>query len=184
MAEPTPVVIPPGYTPEEYWLDAMRAAMSRWTALKLAVENGWGKGFHTPGQRASQLFEDTRAFITEHRNFDPTELADYLDERMGELFDTICEDNSSDEISMLLTNLYNQSAAGDLTLAQQVIAQATAENVSNLFQEPVQQAPPVQTQPSEPVAPIVDEDGFTMVTSKKKGKGRASGVPEEGMGMQ
>lgn len=75
---------------------------ANWSALKLAVEHSQG------GPNSQQVARDCKNYVTEfclsNNNIESENIQDVLDDLLDEEFDTICEDNSTKEIAMLLYN--------------------------------------------------------------------------------
>uniref|UniRef100_A0A182PR97 Pre-rRNA-processing protein TSR2 homolog n=1 Tax=Anopheles epiroticus TaxID=199890 RepID=A0A182PR97_9DIPT len=74
--------------------------LNRWTALRLAVEHGMGGplGLNT----AIELIDYITSYCTENKNVDAIDLRDVLEEIMDQEFETICEDESTQEVSAVL----------------------------------------------------------------------------------
>ncbi|XP_053679304.1 uncharacterized protein LOC128730290 [Anopheles nili] len=74
--------------------------LNRWTALRLAVEHGMGGplGLNT----AIELIDYITSYCTENKNVDTIDLREVLEEIMDQEFETICEDDSTQEISAVL----------------------------------------------------------------------------------
>jgi pre-rRNA-processing protein TSR2 len=114
-----------------------------------------------------------------------------LEDAMETQFNTICEDGSTEEIGELIVLMWNQCSEGDFTLAtnalareysrHEVLAQSQGidngdamdsddENINDdnaaimAMSEDAEIAPTLVSE-----EPMVDEDGFQMV-SKKKGR--------------
>uniref|UniRef100_A0AAG5D2L3 Pre-rRNA-processing protein TSR2 homolog n=1 Tax=Anopheles atroparvus TaxID=41427 RepID=A0AAG5D2L3_ANOAO len=74
--------------------------LNRWTALRLAVEHGMGGplGLNT----AIELIDYVTSYCTENKHVDSIDLREVLEEIMDQEFETICEDDSTHEISNIL----------------------------------------------------------------------------------
>uniref|UniRef100_A0A182XP19 Pre-rRNA-processing protein TSR2 homolog n=1 Tax=Anopheles quadriannulatus TaxID=34691 RepID=A0A182XP19_ANOQN len=74
--------------------------LNRWTALRLAVEHGMGGplGLNT----AIELIDYVTSYCTENKNVDAIDLREVLEEIMDQEFETICEDESTQEVSAVL----------------------------------------------------------------------------------
>uniref|UniRef100_A0A4Y0BEA5 Pre-rRNA-processing protein TSR2 homolog n=1 Tax=Anopheles funestus TaxID=62324 RepID=A0A4Y0BEA5_ANOFN len=74
--------------------------LNRWTALRLAVEHGMGGplGLNT----AIELIEYITSYCTENKHVDAIDLREVLEEIMDQEFETICEDDSTQEVSAVL----------------------------------------------------------------------------------
>lgn len=78
---------------------------NRWTALRLAVEHGMGGplGLNT----AIEIIDYITCYCTENKNVDSYDLREVMEEIMDQEFQTICEDESVDEISEILIKYLN-----------------------------------------------------------------------------
>ncbi|XP_062554280.1 pre-rRNA-processing protein TSR2 homolog [Armigeres subalbatus] len=78
---------------------------NRWTALRLAVEHGMGGplGLNT----AIEIIDYITCYCTENKNVDSYDLREVMEEIMDQEFQTICEDESVDEISAILIKYLN-----------------------------------------------------------------------------
>ncbi|XP_052864680.1 uncharacterized protein LOC128271267 [Anopheles cruzii] len=92
--------------------------MNRWTALRMAVEHGMGGplGLNT----AIELIDYVTSYCTENKNVDSFDLREILEEIMDQEYETICEDDSIQEISVLLVTYLNllKQGKGDEVRAQ------------------------------------------------------------------
>ncbi|XP_050100907.1 uncharacterized protein LOC126581360 [Anopheles aquasalis] len=79
--------------------------MNRWTALRMAVEHGMGGplGLNT----AIELIDYVTSFCTDNKNIDSIDVRELLEEIMDQEYETICEDDSIQEISVLLMKYLN-----------------------------------------------------------------------------
>ncbi|XP_058116188.1 uncharacterized protein LOC131286037 [Anopheles ziemanni] len=86
--------------------------LNRWTALRLAVEHGMGGplGLNT----AIELIDYVTSYCTENKNVDSIDLREVLEEIMDQEFETICEDDSTHEISNLLMKYLGKLKEGKL----------------------------------------------------------------------
>jgi pre-rRNA-processing protein TSR2 len=81
-----------------------------WTALRLAVEHGMG------GNRGKEIALNLVAQVTDlfcKRDIEAEEIADFLIEFMDSQFQTICEDNSPDEVANVLWQFYQHCKSGN-----------------------------------------------------------------------
>ena len=125
----------------------------------------------------------------------PDEVQEVLDDGL-DAFETVADDGSSREVGTIICGLYNDIAQGNFATANHQIqlAQTTQSGASTSVYGKTETddeddddegddeegvAPTAGGMESAamdedhemaaPVGPVVDEDGFTMVTSKKKG---------------
>jgi len=111
------------------------AALRSWSALRTAVEAGWG------GNDSLAKAEDLRTNILEHMDgsrFPPArltidDLQDNLAVYMDEEFSVVLEDSSEVQLADCLWRMYEGCSKGDPTLARQVVesAQKVAQNASS-----------------------------------------------------
>lgn len=84
----------------QYFREVVDNIFNRWSALQLAVVHGMG-GFNGH-EKAMQLMEEVYTYcIQNEMKLDRDDLCDLLEAALDEDFSTICEDNSTREISML-----------------------------------------------------------------------------------
>ncbi|KAI0059364.1 hypothetical protein BV25DRAFT_1829163 [Artomyces pyxidatus] len=168
-----------------------RAVISRlalWPAMRVAVDNQWG-GPDSAAKRTwlASLLVD--AFETE----DPTPDAEYvalaLLQAMEDEFDAVLEDGSADAVARDVVQLWGAAAAGNVQEIASWEARAEGVRGKKVQVEIVQgdeeewedegesesddEAPQLVGQPassSTKPEPVVDEDGFTLVQSKGKGR--------------
>ncbi|OMJ80921.1 hypothetical protein SteCoe_18731 [Stentor coeruleus] len=149
---------------ESYLSEAVKLCLDNWTALKLALDMGWGES------------ESKSAFQTALVNYivsfevNEQDVASFLEEHMEDHFQVLIEDNSSEEIARILIKVYEEAYKGETVELQKLrklqgsdIDQCRKEvKVENLehAMESLEVATPE-------LVPIVDEDGFETVVSKK-----------------
>ncbi|GFE52982.1 pre-rRNA-processing factor tsr2 homolog, putative [Babesia ovis] len=102
---------------------ACRCVMDCWTALNLAVENGWG------GDTSAQKKEELIALVTDYclskKQLYNDEVEDLLFERMQTLFCVDIEDGSELEIASLLVQLHQSCSSGDIAFARELCQKLT-----------------------------------------------------------
>lgn len=102
---------------------ACRTVISCWTALNLAVENGWG-GDNSQEKR-SDLMQLVTDFCLSKKELYTDEVEDLLFERMQSLFFVDIEDESEVEIARILVQLHNSCSKGDVSFAQELCQKLT-----------------------------------------------------------
>lgn len=122
-------------------LDEFRAGVTAclrsWSALRTAVESGWGGGDIQSQKKA----EDLRQIIFDLLNgqtfppkIDLMDLSDNLAIYMEEEFSVTVEDNSEQQVAEVLFRMYEGLSKGDLTLCRQMVAHADgAINMQSQF---------------------------------------------------
>ncbi|XP_058451990.1 uncharacterized protein LOC131430796 [Malaya genurostris] len=82
-----------------HFKEVVENIFNRWTALRLAVEHGMGGSLGV--NTAIEIIDYITCFCTENK-IDSHDLREVLEEIMDQEFETICEDESIDEISEIL----------------------------------------------------------------------------------
>jgi len=153
---------------DEVISEAVSLCLDNWTALKLALSNDWGL-ISAKEDLKKRLIEDIL-----NTEVDDQYLKELLEFYLEEHFNIQVQDQSAQEISLILLKVYEESCRNVSTelirLRSLKGSQASAshklrEEVPTLvedMQELSLESPPA---PSEPE---VDEEGFTLVQSKKK----------------
>jgi Pre-rRNA-processing protein TSR2. len=93
----------------ELFRNVVETVFSTWTALRLAVEHGMG------GQRGKEValeFVNQVADFFCKNDVCAEEVADFLADFMDKEFQTVCEDNSPDEVATVLCQFYQHCKAG------------------------------------------------------------------------
>ncbi|XP_065076045.1 pre-rRNA-processing protein TSR2 homolog [Ochlerotatus camptorhynchus] len=85
--------------------EIVESVFNRWTALRLAVEHGMGGqlGLNT----AIEMINYVTCYCTENKKVDAYDLREVMEEIMDQEFQTICEDESVNEISNILIKYLN-----------------------------------------------------------------------------
>lgn len=102
----------------------------QWTALELAVSQGWG-GFDSQ-RKADQLIDDVLTLFQTKR-VDNNDIALLLEETMDQDFQTVCEDNSPNEIGILLCNIWSEVGNGNFSTVNNIIARETSRNTGTII---------------------------------------------------
>ena len=156
---------------------AVRAVFSRWTLLRLAVDQGWHDG--DGAAVAEDLLERLLALLLSDKKVYQDEVEDLLFDTIESKFNALAEDGSVEEIATLVLKLRGECALGDLVHAQDIISKAqvfqpppcvdgggnSGDDMSDDDDEDMTAAPPSQ--------PVVDEDGFQVVSSRRGGRRRS-----------
>lgn len=125
----------------EQFREIVENIFNRWTALKLAVEHGMGgRNGHQVAysgeisaksstvillsqQKAIELMNHTFDYCIQPNTPAPEDLQDALDDYLDQEFQTICDDNSSQEISFCLIKYLNMFRDGQLAEISNEMAQ-------------------------------------------------------------
>lgn len=161
------------------YLQTVRFIFSRWTLLRLAVDQGWGD--RDCAADANEVVEHVVSLVAPQCHKPPHEedLEDYLHVALEEKFNTNAEDGSVEEIVKRIVELRNECARGDLAGCAAILAQAPSDLSACLDRGepedlegddaagvvPAAQAPPAPRVP--PPAPVVDDDGFETVVRRR-----------------
>lgn len=137
----TPTEDPAAVNVLEEFRAGVTATLRSWSALRAAVESGWG------GVQSQQKADDLRQHIYElfggsTPKMDQYDLEDNLAIYLEEQFSVVLEDDSERQVADVLWRMYEACLKGDVTLARQAVESAQrAEAVKNAF--------PVQVQNTE-----------------------------------
>ncbi|XP_058825720.1 uncharacterized protein LOC131685788 [Topomyia yanbarensis] len=94
-------IVPPSLAQlQAQFKEVVENVFNRWTALRLAVEHGMGGSLGV--NTALEIIDYITCFCTENKKVDSHDLREVLEEIMDQEFETICEDESIDEISDIL----------------------------------------------------------------------------------
>jgi pre-rRNA-processing protein TSR2 len=93
----------------ELFRKVVETVFSTWTALRLAVEHGMGG---QQGKEIASQFVNQVADLFCKNDIGAEEAADFLAEFMDKEFQTVCEDNSPDEVATVLWQFYQHCKAG------------------------------------------------------------------------
>lgn len=116
---------------------AMEQVFSKWTLLALAVDQGWGgrdsrqKRQQLSGEVLERLMHGAkrRRPMTHENEDDVQDLADFIYERLVQLFHCETEDNSDEEVAYVCLKLFATCSRGDVSFAQEILAQTAAASV-------------------------------------------------------
>ena len=102
------------------------ATLRSWSALKTAVESGWGG--HQSKEKADTLRESIYKYMDgTNANLDQIDLEDALAIYMEEEFSVQLEDNSERQIASVLWSMYESCIGrGDVSVCRRVVADANA----------------------------------------------------------
>lgn len=170
-------------SPWEYFEYSVKLAMSRWTALRMAVEGEWGGGdmrrkYELLLEEVLNVFKYTKTVYAEDLAED---LANYAESQFG----LICEDGSVEELAEFLTVLADECKKGDYARVKDLhekvqsmfpinlkAAKVRSEEdgddhgMDDIAEESMQDDEQLQAEQQE----TVDEDGFTTVRRSSRRK--------------
>mmetsp|Transcript_32097 Transcript_32097/g.91017 ORF Transcript_32097/g.91017 Transcript_32097/m.91017 type:complete len:196 (-) Transcript_32097:305-892(-) len=186
-------VVGQGVLPVEgrpYFEEGCRLVFERWTALQLAIENGWGG--HQSKEKALDVLDDVTDWFYRRKDHYNDELEEELLAAMSEEFNCDCEDGSPGQVARELIQLYQELCRGDLSGLERLRISAKANiqqsqqqqvdrdgtvlegddsDMEECDDEQMDDAQPPQlaaAEPPPPREPIVDSDGFTLVQSNRR----------------
>jgi hypothetical protein len=147
--------------------------LSRWTAIKLINDLDLGGDRNSTKTKINALKESVFNFFVDYGvQVDAFDLADNLTDYLSEEFDVALEDNSSIQVSMSLIEYYKQVHVNGQVQALENLRKLP--NASNYKCESSDDSSieslieSMDIDVSDKNAPIVDEEGFTLVTRKKR----------------
>jgi pre-rRNA-processing protein TSR2 len=109
----------------------IQSMFRQWTALSLAVHNQWGGP--ASAQHADNLVQSMiDLFNTPERIF-KDDVSLILDDVMETNFNTICEDESTDELGQIICDMFYQCTTGDLTIVTRTLNQEKARSSGNFM---------------------------------------------------
>lgn len=96
---------------------AVTSVLNNWTALQLAVEHGMGTR-----ESAQSLVDYVIETFVSNDDISCEEMSDVLSEVMDSLFQTVCEDNSPDEVGALLWRFYQHHRVGETEKIKEMLS--------------------------------------------------------------
>mmetsp|Transcript_40 Transcript_40/g.82 ORF Transcript_40/g.82 Transcript_40/m.82 type:complete len:241 (+) Transcript_40:104-826(+) len=104
------------------------ACLSSWSALRTAVEGGWGGGDRESQRKAEDLRNHIFAKLDGKKclNYDAFDLADDLAIYIEEEFSVTLEDDSERQLAETIFQIYEQCLNGDPSLARRMVALAAS----------------------------------------------------------
>jgi hypothetical protein len=118
------------YNPLLEFQAGVTACLSSWSALRTAVESGWGGGERESHKKAEDLrnhiFKKMDGKKCPLPNYDAFDLADDLAIYIEEELSVTLEDDSERQLAEAIFQIYDRCLNGDPTLARQAVAQAAA----------------------------------------------------------
>lgn len=155
----------------EHFEYAVKLAMARWTALRMAIEGEWGGG--DMRQKYELLLDEVLNVFKYNKSVFADDMAEDLANYVESQFGLICEDGSAEELAELLTVLADECKKGDYTRVQNLREQVEAlfpidlkaakvrgEGGEDASMEAIAEG---AMEDEEEAPPLVDADGFTTV---------------------
>ena len=158
---------PPPVDAAEIFNNAVRAIFSRWTLLRLAVDQGWADG--DEAQKADALVTRILEMVAPsvRRVPDESEIADVLHDSIEGTFNAQAEDGSVEEIARTILRLRAECSAGSVATATTYIQQAASDLSSSVGREDEAGEVEEVVAPAPAPLPIIDEDGFETVQRRR-----------------
>lgn len=137
-ATPTQDSSTPTVDTVEEFRAGVTATLRSWSALRAAVESGWG-GVHSQ-EKAEELRQHIYdAFDGLSPKMDQYDLEDNLAIYMEEQFSVVLEDDSERQVASVIYRMFEECLKGDVTLARQTVESAKrSEAIKNAFPVHVQ----------------------------------------------
>ena len=153
---------PPPVDAAEIFNNAVRAIFSRWTLLRLAVDQGWADG--DEAQKADALVTRILEMVAPsvRRVPDESEIADVLHDSIEGTFNAQAEDGSVEEIARTILRLRAECSAGNVATATTYIQQAASDLSSSVGREDEAGEVEEVVAPAPAPLPIIDEDGLVI----------------------
>ena len=168
---------------------AVDAILKNWTALQMAVAQA--AAGPESANIASWMSDATVQWFSENKDLAPYEVEEFLLDIINQYFNVLIEDGSAQDISQLICKFYTiasdikgtsdedfrnslQSSLPKCDLSvfkvsaeepEDVSAESESDLAQNMQELTFREEEETQQKNKEP---IVDDDGFTMVTRKKK----------------
>lgn len=177
---------------QEAFKQGVQSIMRQWTALELAVHHGWG-GLDS-ANKADMLIEDVIALFLGPQRVYKDDVTLLLEDIMETDFNTICEDESCDELGDLLCTMWRECGQNKFDLVNNALAREQSRNSALITSQGVDHAgDELDSDDDEEIgaagdmnmemmeeaeqraaaaAPVIDEDGFETITKGRKGKGK------------
>ncbi len=93
----------------------------QWTALELAVHNQWGGP--NSAQHADELVNNIMDLFDTAEKIYKDDVSLILDDVMEAHFNTICEDESTDELGHLMCVMFNELCVGNMSMLERTLTQ-------------------------------------------------------------
>lgn len=99
---------------DQYFKEGLGSVFRQWTALELAVFHQWGGP--SSAERANALVIEILQMFNGNERIYKDDISLVLEDFLETNFETICEDDSPDELGDLLVQMYRECGLGDFTL--------------------------------------------------------------------
>jgi pre-rRNA-processing protein TSR2 len=176
---------------EKYFKEGLGSIFRQWTALELAVFHQWGGA--SSSERADSLVIEILEMFNGNERIYKDDISLVLEDFLETNFETICEDDSPDELGELLVQMYRECGLGNFTLVTNTLSREFQRHSVVSRSQGIEQGGDaidsdedgemtnegnnsnmgviVEEEEEEEVPPRVDADGWENVVSGKKKKG-------------
>lgn len=171
-------------SPWEYFEYSVKLALSRWTALRFAIEGEWGGG--DMRRKYEILLEEILHMFKYNKTIYPDDLVLNISEYVESEFGLLCEDGSVEELSELLVVLADECKKGAYDRVKMLHDQVQSLFPINLKSAKVRtdgsdadgndamdddsSSAAIAEQPREQEEDMVDADGFVTVRRSARRK--------------
>ncbi|KAM9855360.1 pre-rRNA-processing protein TSR2 homolog [Aulostomus maculatus] len=166
----------------ELFKEGVRAVLHTWPVLQIAVDNGFGGVYGQ--QKADWLVDVVQQYFHDNADLQQYEVEDFIANLMDQEFDTVVDDGSLPQVSLLLMQMFCQWQQGALQQLSHSVQSLTHKNTprAKVTAPPTQsdsesdsEAQVMECEASSPSVSRTDapppsqeeEDGWTVVRKKK-----------------
>ncbi|KAJ1771552.1 rRNA accumulation- protein [Coemansia sp. RSA 1843] len=118
---------------KEAFIEGVDHVLANWTALELAVQNGWG-GRNTLEKRDNMVDEIVEYFDRQVRKkstaVEPTEVEELLIQVMDEDFSVVLEDQSEKQVALLLCSIFAECKTGNFATVDKMAEEREARDTA------------------------------------------------------
>merc|ERR1712173_65369 len=165
---------------------AVKKVFSAWTALQIAIAQGWASNTVEKEKWFPEMITEWVLQEKNKKNFDQSDIEDTLFEIMQVEFETVCDDDSCKEVAEIIMQFLKSIAKADFNEYSKLMdsiksnsksvqnSQVELKDNSDVESEDENEENEVKSEvksenKSKP-GPVIDEDGFEMVVTKKSNK--------------
>ncbi|KAJ1936249.1 rRNA accumulation- protein, partial [Linderina macrospora] len=127
---------------KEAFIEGVDHILAKWTALELAVKNGWG-GRNSQTKRDDMVDEIVQHFddlVKKKQKPEPSDLEDLLLDIMSEDFNITLEDNSAIEVARNICNIFAECLTGNFATVDKLHDERDAREAQGGAGSAVQQS--------------------------------------------
>ena len=167
---------------------AVKKIFSAWTALQIAISQGWANNTVEKGKWFPEMITEWVLNEKNKKNFDQSDIEDTLFEIMQVEFETVCDDDSCKEVADIIMQFLKSIARADFNEYSRLMdsIKCNSQSVKNSQVELKDNSDTegesedenqnnevkseVKSENRSKPEPIIDDDGFEMVVTKKSNK--------------